>query len=264
MNRPTKQASPEYLQGNVDTWQEDAPNYVRRAEKAWAADHPYWGIWEVPEREVRFLPGNMSGMACIELGCGTAYVSAWMCRRGADVVAIDPTPNQLETARRLQAEHRLDFVIEEGFAESVDYPDQSFDFAISEYGAALWADPYRWIPEAARLLKPGGSLVFLSNSPLSVLCLPETDAEGPMRSELLRPYFGMHKTIWPDAPQATEFHLTHGDWIALLRANRFSIERLVELQAPSGAKAEWPWANPQWATKWPTEDAWVVTKQATA
>jgi hypothetical protein len=37
--------------------------------------------------------------------------------------------------------HRLDFVIEQDFAESVPYPDETFDFAISEYGAALWADP---------------------------------------------------------------------------------------------------------------------------
>jgi len=59
----------------------------------------------------------MTGLACIELGCGTAYVSAWMCRRGANVVAIDPTPNQLEMARRLQKEHQLDFVIEEGIAD---------------------------------------------------------------------------------------------------------------------------------------------------
>jgi len=34
---------------------------------------------------------------------------------------------------------------------------------ISEYGASIWCDPYRWIPEASRLLRPGGDLVFLVN-----------------------------------------------------------------------------------------------------
>ncbi len=183
-----------------------------------------------------------------------------MCRRGAKVVAIDPAPKQLETARRLQKEHRLDFVIEQGFAESVTYPDESFDFAISEYGAALWADPYRWIPEAARLLKTGSQLVFLTNSPLWELCLTEYESDGPVGRELLRPYFGMHKTNWPDCPGETEFHLTHGDWIALLRANGFAIERLVELQAPPGSAADEAWKDREWATLWPAEEAWIVRK----
>ena len=189
------------------------------------------------------------------------YVSARMCRRGANVVAIDPSRNQLKTARRLREEHQLEIVVEEGIAESVPYPDESFDFAISEYGAALWADPYRWIPEAAHLLKPGGELVFLSKSAIAVMCAPDIESEGPVRAELLRPYFGMHKTIWADCPDETEFHLTHGDWIALLRANGFDIERLAELQAPPGSTTDEAWADPEWATQWPTEEVWVVRKR---
>jgi SAM-dependent methyltransferase len=251
---------PQYLQGNIDAWQKEATNYVKHAEEAWATDQPFWGIWRIPETSAGLLPADMSGLACIELGCGTGYVSAWMTRRGASVVAIDPTPNQLDTARRLQKEHGLDFVIEQGFAESVPYPDASFDFAISEYGAALWADPYQWIPEAARLLKPDGELVFLTNSALSVMCMPDNESDGPVRTELLRPYFGMHKIHWPDCPGETEFHLTHGDWIALLRANGFAIERLLELKAPPGATNDAAWADPEWAAQWPMEEAWDVRK----
>ena len=55
------------------------------------------------------------------------------------------------------------------------YPDASFDLAISEYGACLWADPSRWVPEAARILRPGGALIFLVNSALLMLCMPEED-----------------------------------------------------------------------------------------
>jgi SAM-dependent methyltransferase len=254
---------PEYLQGNIDAWQKKAADYAKSAGDSWASDDPGWGIWQIPESSVGLLPEDMSDMSCIELGCGTAYVSAWMCRRGAKVVAIDPSPNQLETARRLQKEHQLELVIEQGFAESVPYPDGSFDFAISEYGAALWADPYQWIPEAARLLTLGGELVFLTNAPLAIMCEQEYESDGPTGSELLRPYFGMHKTNWPDCPGETEFHLTHGDWIALLRANGFAIERLVELQAPPGSTTDEAWADPEWATQWPTEDAWVVRKTQT-
>jgi ubiquinone/menaquinone biosynthesis C-methylase UbiE len=54
-------------------------------------------------------------------------------------------------------------------AEAVPLRDASFDLAVSEYGAAIWADPFTWIPEAARLLRVGGELVFLANSLLFVL-----------------------------------------------------------------------------------------------
>lgn len=255
-----KDDAPQYLQGNVDAWQEKAAEYADDAEQAWASDHPYWGIWAVPDNNTGLLPADMSGMAAIELGCGTAYVSAWMCRRGAKVVAIDPTPGQLETAIRLRKQHQLDFEISQGFGESVPYPDGSFDFAISEYGAALWADPYQWIPEAARLLKPGGVLTFLTNTPLVVMCEQENESDGPPGPELLRPYFGMHKTTWPDCPGETEFHLAHGDWIDLLRTHGFVIERLIELQAPPGATSRFGWADPEWASRWPTEEIWVARK----
>lgn len=251
---------PDYLQGNIDAWQKMAVEFADYAEEAWVSRDPIWGIWGIPERDVGLLPDDMTGLTCIELGCGTAYVSAWMCRRGAKVVAIDPTPNQLETARRLQQEHQLDVVVEQGFAESVPYPDESFDFAISEYGAALWADPYRWIPEAARLLKVDGRLVFLTNSALAVICMPDYETDGPVQPQLLRPYFGLHKTIWPDSPGETSFHLTHGDWIALLRANGFVIERLVELKASRGSKTRFAWADADWARQWPMEEAWIVRK----
>jgi SAM-dependent methyltransferase len=251
---------PSYLQGNIDAWQKKATDYVDAAEQAWASDQPYWGIWRIPEREVRLLPVNMSGLAAIELGCGTGYVSAWMHRLGAKVVAIDPTPGQLKTARRLRDEHQLDFELKLGFAESVPYPDGSFDFAISEYGAALWADPQLWIPEAARLLKNGGTLVFLTNSALAVMCEEEFESNGPIGRELKRPYFGMYKSNWPDSPGETEFHLTHGDWIAVLRDNGFSIERLLELQAPPNAQSTFAWANPEWAMQWPAEEVWIARK----
>ena len=92
------------------------------------------------------------------------------------------------------------------------------------------------------------------------MCQHDYESDGPLGPELLRPYFGMHRTTWPDCPGETEFHLTHGDWIALLRANGFVIERLVELQAPAGSESDELWADPEWAAKWPTEEVWIVRK----
>jgi len=251
---------PDYLAGNIAAWQINATHYVTAAEKAWLATEPYWGVYSIPDSQTHLLPKDMSGLHCIELGCGTGYVSAWMRRRGATVVALDPTPNQLATARRLQAQHQLEIEFIEGFAESVPFADASFDFAISEYGAALWSDPYRWIPEAARLLKPGGQLVLLTNSALMTLCAPEFEADGAIREQLLRPYFGMHAIQWPDSPGQTEFHLNHSDWISLFSTHRLTVERLIELQVPDGATTRYTWANSDWGSQWPLEEAWVVRK----
>src|SRR5262245_48192765 len=131
----------EHARVNRDHWDGDAPNWVADGERKWRSE-PSWGMWSVSVPSI--LPDDMTGLDAIELGCGTAYVSAWMARRGAGVVAIDNSEQQLATARRLASEHGVELTLVHGDAESVPYPDGSFDFAISEYRAAIWCDPYGW------------------------------------------------------------------------------------------------------------------------
>jgi SAM-dependent methyltransferase len=126
---------PEHVRRNRDHWDQLATTYVAAGERAWANNAPSWGIWSVPESEVGMFPDDLVGRDVIELGCGTAYVSSWLARRGARVIGIDNSEQQLATARRLQREHGLDFPLIHGNAETVPYRDASFDFAISEYGA---------------------------------------------------------------------------------------------------------------------------------
>jgi SAM-dependent methyltransferase len=100
----------------------------------------------------------------------------------------------------------------------VPCPDQSSDLAISEYGASIRCDPHRWIPEAARLLRPSGRLVFLVNA-LLMLCAPDHE-ELPASDRFLRPCFGMHRYEWSD-DEFVEFHLPDGEMIGLLRRSGF-------------------------------------------
>ena len=139
------------------------------------------------------------------------------------------------------------------------YPDASFDLAISEYGACLWADPHVWVAEAARLLRPGGRLVFLTNGYVLMLCAPEVD-EDPPATGCVRDAFGMHRFEWPDDP-SVEFHLSHGDWIRLLRENGFEVEDLIELQAPEDATTNDSFVTAEWAQRWPSEEVWVARKR---
>jgi SAM-dependent methyltransferase len=253
---------PEHVRLNREAWDRYAADYAEPGRRSWARAEPEWGIWGVPESELRLLPGDLDGKDAIDLGCGTGYWCAWLARRGARVVGIDNSPRQLENARRYQAEFGLEFPLVLGSAETVPYPEGSFDFAMSEYGAALWADPYAWIPEASRLLRPGGRLVFLTNGLLMQLAVEERVADDPAKERLQRPLFGMHRTVWPD-DTSVEFHLPHGEWIRLLRDNGFEVERLAELQAPPDAvdSSKHGYVTADWARKWPSEEAWVARKR---
>jgi len=144
-----------------------------RAADKWAAAEITWGVFGIPESSLGTL-GEVAGLDVVELGCGTAYVSAWLARRGARAVGVDVTPAQLATARRCQAAFGLDFPLVEASAEAVPLAPESFDLAVSEYGASIWCDPSAWLPEAHRLLRPGGRLWFLRTSPLFVLCARQT------------------------------------------------------------------------------------------
>ena len=226
-----------------------------QAGEAWAAEDITWGLFAVPERDLRAL-GDVAGLDVVELGCGTAYISAWLAKRGARPVGVDVTPEQLTSARRCQERFGISFPLIEASAEDVPLPDGTFDLAVSEYGASVWCDPERWVPEAARLLRPGGRLVFLVNSQLVTLCVP--DEGGYAEERLLRPQRGFSRVQWPGG--GVEFHPSHGEWIRILRSNGFDVEALHELYAPDGAKTHeyYEIATAQWARQWPVEDLWTA------
>lgn len=250
---------PDYVAENRALWTTSNAQYTdEQADRAWRAEEITWGMFGNPETEVRVL-GQVAGLEVVELGCGTAYFSAWLAARGARPVGVDVTPAQLDTARRLQAETGISFPLIESNAENVPLPDASFDLALSEYGASIWCDPYRWIPEAWRLLRPGGRLVFLCNSPLVMLCA--VDEEEATAERLLRPQRGMHRMAWSDG--GIDFHLGHGDMFRILRETGFEVENLIELYAPEGATTHeyYGFVTAEWARKWPAEEIWAARKR---
>lgn len=241
---------------NRAVWDRKADEYAPAGECNWRSE-PNWGIWGIPDAEVHILP-EVADLDVIELGCGTAYISSWLARRGARVTGIDNSTRQLDTARRLQEKHDLHFSLIHGDAEHVPLPSASFDLAISEYGASIWCDPYRWIPEAARLLRPGAQLIFLANGTVLMMCVPD-DENLPAEPVLLRDYFGMHRFEWPE-DDSVEFHLAYGDWIRLLRSNGFVVENLVELRPGPEASTTYPFVTLEWARRWPSEEVWIARK----
>ena len=246
----------DHAAANRAVWDQKAHEWVEGGRRGWASQRLTWGIWNVPDDELKILP-PVEGRDVVDLGCGTAYWSAAFARRGARVVALDNSSKQLATARAFQREFKLEFPLVHADAEVTPFRSERFDMVFSEYGASIWCDPYKWIPEAARLLRPGGELVFLRNSVLFLMCAPDT--EDPAGETLLRGYHDLHRIEWTD-DGSVNFSLGTGKLIRLFHATGFDIVDCVEPQAPAGATTRF-YVTGDWAHRWPSEEIWRVRKR---
>jgi SAM-dependent methyltransferase len=121
-----------------------------------------------------------------------------------------------------------------------------------------FGDPYRTVPEAGRLLRPGGLLAFSHLTPLAMCCWAEETQTTDRR--LVTPYFGMHRfEESPDEP--VEFNLPYGEWIRLFREHGLRVEALVEVRPPEAAESSYRTAaETEWARDWPMEEIWRCRK----
>jgi len=201
--------------------------------------------------------GDVEGKDVLEFGCGAAQFSIKLARLGARAVGLDVSARQLDHARRLMRQTGVEFPLVEGSATGAPLSDATFDIVFCDHGGMTWADPYLTVPEAARLLRPGGLLVFNMSSPLVMVC---TDPNTGATNRLLRDYFGMHRD--EEAWGATGFQLPYGEWIALLRSNDFEVEALVELRPREDATTTYGgWVSLEWARRWPSENIWKARKR---
>jgi SAM-dependent methyltransferase len=228
----------------------------------WNRTDIVWGLHATPESALGVL-GDVRGIDVVELGCGVAHISAWLARRGARVLAVDLSGGQLRSAQQAQAEHRLRFPLVQADAEMLPLADGCADLVVSEHGTPAWCAPDAWVGQAARILRPGGRLVFLTNSPLSAMCVPAEG--GPAGDRLLRGPAELGTITWPGG--GTEHHPSHSEWIRILVRHGFQVESLHELHAPAAsgddeqgagtdASRFYDIADLAWARRWPAEDLW--------
>ena len=198
----------------------------------------------------------------VELGCGTGYVSYWAHLRGArTITGIDNSPAQLATATQRAASKSVTFPTVLGDAHRLPYADDSFDVAINEYGAAIWCDPELWVREAHRLLRPDGRLVFLGNSPLTLVCTPLSGAH--VDRTLHRSYFDMGRVDFSDAeidPGGIEFNRPLSSWFELFRTVGFRVDDYREPRAPDTATGTEFAVSADWSREWPSEQVFWLTR----
>ncbi len=240
---------------NRHGWDVRSEQYQERHAGGLDPSDAGWGVWQLPERELRVL-GDLEGKDVLELGCGGGHWSAWAGRQGGRVVALDLSARQLEHAARTVEGSGSQVRLVQGDGACLPLRDETFDVVFSDHGAFTFTDPHRSIPEAARVLRRGGLLAFDITTPLLELCW---DSDARRAGPVLRcDYFGMGRLEWEDE---VTYQLAYGDWIRLFRSCGLGIEDLIELRPPEGARTTFEeYVDYEWARRWPAEHIWRLRK----
>lgn len=247
-----------HVRKNRREWDRTADEYqLAHGRQLNRFDRLAWGTWGIPESSLKVL-GEVRGKDVLEYGCGGGQWSISFARLGAQPVGLDLSIRQLEHAQRLMARAGVRFPIVNADAERTPFVDESFDVVMCDHGAMGFADPYRTVPEVARVLHPGGLFAFNIESPIHFVCWD--DGKERVGERLCLDYFGMRK--WED-PESVNFMLPYGEWVRLFRANSLEVEDLIELRPPARATTTYPdFVDRTWARRWPAENVWKLRKRA--
>ncbi len=244
---------------NRKGWNVRSAEYQREAARAgmYASGEIEWGPNAFPESEVRAL-GPLRDKRVLEVGCGAAQFGIALARKGARVTGIDLSKEQLRHARRNVAAAGVDYRLELGDAEDLSrFRSGSFDLVVSDF-AAGFLDLDKLLPEARRVLRPGGRVVLSWSSPI-VDCL--TGAGEPPLLTFVRSYFD--RSPFRDAgPDPTwEFVRTYGDWVRSFARAKLVLIDCIEPRARTGQTHTW-WPQYKWqrTSKVPGTCIWVAEK----
>ena len=256
MARRSVTSTSRHVRKNRRYWEAESERYQREHESQLGGSRPVWGVWGIPEARLKVL-GDLRHLRVLELGCGGGQWSRWLAAAGARPVGLDLSLNQLRYAAGLVARAGLRVPLVNADAERTPFVDETFDVVMCDHGAMTFADPYRTVPEVARVLRPGGLFAFGHASPIQFVCWD--DAANGVTERLARDYFGMR--AWDE--ETVDFMLPYGDWIRLFRANALEVEDLIEPRPRSNARTTYRWFAPlEWARRFPSESIWKLRKRA--
>ena len=104
-------------------------------------------------------------MRVLDVACGTGNTAIPAAKTRAIVTGVDIAPNLLEQGRMRVSSEGLNVQFDEGDAEALPYPDDSFDLVVSMYGAMFAPRPERVTAELLRVCRPGGEIAMANWTP---------------------------------------------------------------------------------------------------
>lgn len=242
------------IPANRRLWNRISSGYQQAHDPRIGAAPRLWGMYSLPDAQLHAL-GDVTGKHVLELGCGAGQWARALAAEGATVVGLDLSEVQLAAAARARGAARYRLV--QGAAEHLPFAAESFDLVFCDFGGLSWAPPHLAVPQAARVLRPGGRLVFNVASPWFEACYDE--AAGRVTSTLQQDYFGLDGIAEGDG--ATSYQLTYGDWVRVLRGAGLVIDDLIEPRPERGTPNGYNETDPpDWAHRWPAELLWVTRK----
>lgn len=219
---------------NRSWWDLDAADYHDR--------HPgyldgfHWCPEMLSEADARLL-GDVRDLDVLEIGCGSAPCSSWLARDGVGFV----TAFDLSLGMLRHADGAVPLV--QADAQSLPYLDDSFDVAFSAFGALPFVpDVTPVLADVARVLRPGGRLVFSVTHPMRWIF-----PDDPQEFEARISYFDREYVETDDAGRVTyaEFHRTFGDWVRALVAAGFVLLDVLEPEWPDSLTETWGQWSPE-------------------
>jgi ubiquinone/menaquinone biosynthesis C-methylase UbiE len=242
------------IAANRAHWNTHSDTYQAQHDPAIGAAPRLWGAHAISDADLGAI-GVVTGLDVLEYGCGAAQWAASLAADGAEVTAMDLSEVQLAHARQRSTELRL----VQSAGQHLPFAAESFDLVFCDHGAMSWADPKETIPEARRVLRRGGRLVFNVTSPVLDMCWD--DSVGGPGLTLRSDYFAEHRFVEGDG--ATSYTLTYGQWIRAFRANGLQVEDLIEPRPPESATSTYWKSEPRdWFTRWPGEAPWVTKRES--
>lgn len=197
-------------------------------------------------RRLQLLPARLSGLDCLELGCGAAQNSIVLAKQGAHCTAVDVAPRQLEHAARLAEQHQVQLKLIQADFESFAPEGETFDLVHSCHALEFAAEPLSALRRMASLVRPGGMLVLSTVHPLTGgEWVSLEDEDGLLLTDYFQP--PVDRRELDEEAEAQARPLTLDAISDSLRQAGLRLQRLLELPCADDVEPE---ELPYWSEMW--------------
>ena len=217
-----------------------------------AAGTPVWRDWspsaDGPVDAVRYGPdipteadlrllGNVEGKRIVELGCGTGSNAIALALKGARVIGVESSNDDLSVARRRAEEAEIRVELHHGDpAELAFLRADTVDLVLSTWSLARVPDVSRVFRQVHRVLRPEAPLVLSLPHPAYA-----TVTGGTGTPTVSRSYFD--RSPLAEGDRGTVHHHTLAElFMALVRTN-FRVDVLAEPEPPAGGPRSGDWSE---------------------